>query len=137
MPRPDLFEGRTSSESGVQRHTPCCSNGLFIPQCSVSCGQGRQTRSVACERIFHNEEEVEENDYDASREADVEDESLCPADGRPSSQQPCNMSACSESREDEISIITVIHDCQTSRYGCCPDQITAALGENFLGCDGE
>ncbi|KAI8784905.1 papilin [Biomphalaria glabrata] len=106
-------------------------------QCSVSCGTGRQTRSVACERIFHNEEEVEDNDYDVSREADVEDESLCPADGRPSSQQPCNMSACSESREDEISIITVIHDCQTSRYGCCPDQITAALGENFLGCDGE
>lgn len=29
-----------------------------------------------------------------------------------------------------------IDSCQNSRFGCCPDQVTAAAGYNLEGCNG-
>ncbi|KAH9488434.1 A disintegrin and metalloproteinase with thrombospondin motifs 20 [Bulinus truncatus] len=103
-------------------------------QCSVTCGQGRQTRSVACEKIYQNDDDEDDGEDESSPS---DDQSLCPADSRPATEQSCNLVTCSDLTDDEISIVTLIHDCQTSRYGCCPDQVTAAVGENQLGCDND
>lgn len=33
-----------------------------------------------------------------------------------------------------VSPTEVMEDCEMSEYGCCPDGVTTAMGDNFEGC---
>ncbi|KAH9512416.1 A disintegrin and metalloproteinase with thrombospondin motifs 2, partial [Bulinus truncatus] len=72
-------------------------------QCSVTCGQGRQTRSVACEKIYQNDDDEDDGEDESSPS---DDQSLCPADSRPATEQSCNLGNCSDLTDEEISIVT-------------------------------
>ncbi|KAK2170655.1 hypothetical protein LSH36_1g05070 [Paralvinella palmiformis] len=80
-------------------------------KCSATCGGGQRHRELLC---FVNGIALDLNE--------------CNSNYRPDASEDCNMEAC-----DDDDLI-VIGGCKQATYGCCPDGITAAEGQHFLGC---
>ncbi|BFZ12317.1 hypothetical protein BsWGS_15356 [Bradybaena similaris] len=103
-------------------------------ECSVSCGLGSQTRNIYCQQ----------DPADDSQDPVVLNESHCPHENKPKHMQTCSLHDCSGDTDIKLKLYEQIeedgesiNDCKTSVYGCCPDDITPAMGSNNFGCSHE
>ncbi|XP_052766205.1 uncharacterized protein LOC128207366 isoform X2 [Mya arenaria] len=105
-------------------------------KCSVSCGEGVQTRLVDC-RAHRGQRRPYPN-------------TSCETGQRPTDRRRCQLAPCQQrpSRQREhttprqtLQLTQVLRrqtnpprECSLSYYGCCPDRITPARGGNYEGC---
>ncbi|CAG5127257.1 unnamed protein product, partial [Candidula unifasciata] len=100
-------------------------------ECSASCGLGSQTRNIYCQQ----------DPTDATQDPVVVNESHCVHENRPQQVQNCSQHLCAGETDSTIKLSGVLEEdsgsvenCKTSVYGCCPDDITPAMGPNHFGC---
>ncbi|XP_012946540.1 papilin [Aplysia californica] len=96
-------------------------------ECSVTCGYGRQQRRVYCQR-------------DAARAGSVPqvmDDDHCSSESRPKDTEICTLDPCPDGSNTNIDLTpsNIVQDCRRSRFGCCPDRVTPAKGDNMFGCE--
>ncbi|XP_013398726.1 papilin isoform X2 [Lingula anatina] len=77
-------------------------------KCSMPCAGGVKGRTVIC--------------YSPKLSKQV-DASSCSGQPEPFAKEVCNILPCS------------VVGCKGSKYGCCPDDVTEALGPDFEGCE--
>ncbi|XP_046571904.1 papilin-like isoform X1 [Haliotis rubra] len=97
-------------------------------ECGVTCGYGYQTRRVYCQR-----------DSDGEQPTTVPDSECRDAD-KPEGRKRCLLSSCPGGRDGILKelegrpISPLPVQCSATRYGCCPDGVTAAQGPNYRNC---
>ncbi|XP_067680592.1 papilin-like isoform X6 [Haliotis asinina] len=97
-------------------------------ECGVTCGYGYQTRRVYCQRDSDGEEPTTVPDSEC-RDAD-----------KPEGRKRCLLSSCPGGRDGILKelegrpISPLPVQCSATRYGCCPDGVTAAQGPNYRNC---
>ncbi|XP_048259163.1 low-density lipoprotein receptor-related protein 1-like isoform X13 [Haliotis rufescens] len=97
-------------------------------ECGVTCGYGYQTRRVYCQRDSDGEDPTTVPNWE------------CKLADKPKDRKRCLLSSCHGGRDGTLKelegrpISPLPVQCSATRYGCCPDGVTAAQGPKYRNC---
>ncbi|KAL4238993.1 A disintegrin and metalloproteinase with thrombospondin motifs 9 [Mactra antiquata] len=89
--------------------------------CSVTCGEGIESRRIDCRMVGNNGRVTDDK---------------CSPNGKPVDRRRCSMAPCPTDRQRVRTTNSPTYsprDCRRSRFGCCPDGVTARRSDND-GC---